>query len=191
MHPSHSRRFDIISFDFDGREDEEGMLKTVPSINDIISTEITSGLPASRIILGGFSQGGSTSLLTGLTSEKKIGGVAVLSGWLPLSHKFKEVCLTAISILNRISAHQPQMSSEHATQTPLFWGHGTDDPLIKYKFGTASVEYLTKTLGFKPVTDSTIGVDFRSYKGMGHSTCQTELDDLRAWIKRVVPKDSE
>ncbi len=32
------------------------------------------------------------SLLTGLTTERKLGGVAVLSGWLPLNAKFKAVC---------------------------------------------------------------------------------------------------
>lgn len=31
------------------------------------------------------------SLLTGLTTERKLGGVVVLSGWLPLKEKFKAV----------------------------------------------------------------------------------------------------
>jgi lysophospholipase-1 len=68
------------------------MLETVSSINSIISTELSStNLDTSRIVLGGFSQGGAMSLLAGLSSERKLGGVAVLSGWLPLKRKFKAV----------------------------------------------------------------------------------------------------
>lgn len=85
-------RFDIYSFGFDTDEDEAGMLKTSASINALISEEVDGGVDANRVILGGFSQGGAMSLLTGLTSERKLGGVAVLSGWLPLKNKFKAVC---------------------------------------------------------------------------------------------------
>lgn len=67
------------------------MLETVSSLNALISEEVDAGLPSSRIVLGGFSQGGAMSLLTGLTSERKLGGVVCLSGWLPLRHKVKSV----------------------------------------------------------------------------------------------------
>lgn len=68
------------------------MLGTVTQLNKLISTEISSAdLEANRIIIGGFSQGGAMSLLTGLTNERKLGGVAVMSGWLPLRHKFQSV----------------------------------------------------------------------------------------------------
>lgn len=67
------------------------MLHSSRLLNELISNEVDSGIDASRIVLGGFSQGGAMSLLTGLTSERKLGGVAVLSGWLPLHKKFKGV----------------------------------------------------------------------------------------------------
>ena len=67
------------------------MLQTAKSLNEIISEEVDNGIPASRIVLGGFSQGGAMSLLTGLTSERKLAGLAVLSGWVPLREKFKAV----------------------------------------------------------------------------------------------------
>jgi predicted esterase len=67
------------------------MRETVSSLNQVIKSEMDSGIPSSRIILGGFSQGGAMALLTGMTREAKLAGVAVLSGWLPLRTKFKEV----------------------------------------------------------------------------------------------------
>ena len=68
------------------------MLESARLINQIIVSEIDGGIDANRIILGGFSQGGTMSLMSGLTSARKLAGLAVLSGWLPLRNKFKSVC---------------------------------------------------------------------------------------------------
>jgi len=170
--------YDIISFDFDNREeDEDGMLKTVRSINALLSDEIDSGTPSSRILLGGFSQGAAMSLLTGLTSERKLAGISCLSGYIPLRHKFKA------------------MSTDNAKKLPIFWGHGKDDPLVKYKMGQASAEFLENEIGVKKlevdVEESPVGLAFHGYAGVPHSVNQAELDDLRAWIKRVIPKSDE
>jgi predicted esterase len=89
----HQHRFDILEFGFKTTEDESGMLKTVHSLNQLITAEIDGGLDSSRIVLGGFSQGSTMSLLTGLTGERKLGGLVCLSGWLPLRDKFKSVSL--------------------------------------------------------------------------------------------------
>jgi len=68
------------------------MLATMSSINALVSAELSStDLDASRIVLGGFSQGATMSLLTGLSSERKLAGVVALSGWLPLKDKIKAV----------------------------------------------------------------------------------------------------
>ena len=93
--PAYSRcmgstRFDITNFEFD-KDDEAGMLKTMSQLNQLISAEVDSGIPPERIVLGGFSQGGAISLLTGLTSERKLAGISVMSGWLPMRHKVKAV----------------------------------------------------------------------------------------------------
>ena len=84
-------RFDIYSFGFDTDEDEEGMVKSAHLINEVITSEIDAGINVNRVVLGGFSQGGTMSLMSGLTRERKLAGLAVLSGWLPLRNKFKSV----------------------------------------------------------------------------------------------------
>jgi len=86
-----SVRFDIHSFDFNAKEDEGGILESSRRLNEIISSEVDNGIDASRIVLGGFSQGGAMTLITGLTSERKLAGAVVLSGFLPLHTKFKSV----------------------------------------------------------------------------------------------------
>jgi predicted esterase len=68
------------------------MIETMSSINALISAELSStDIDASRIVLGGFSQGAAMSLLTGLTNERKLAGVVAMSGWLPLKSKFQTV----------------------------------------------------------------------------------------------------
>ncbi|KII95275.1 hypothetical protein PLICRDRAFT_97562 [Plicaturopsis crispa FD-325 SS-3] len=165
--------FDIISFGFDSEEDSKGMLETVHSLNQLITAEVDSGIEPGNIVLGGFSQGATMSLLTGLSSERKLGGIVVLSGWLPLRDRFKA------------------MAGPHARTTPIFWGHGLVDPLVRYQFGVDSVAYLKAALGIPEApaasTGKPQGLDFRSYDGVGHSTNQKELDDLRAWLARALP----
>ena len=87
-------RFDIYEFgSINAREDEEGMLKTMHALNQLITAEVDAGIPADRILLGGFSQGAAMSLLTGITTERRLAGLAVLSGWLPLRTKVKAVSM--------------------------------------------------------------------------------------------------
>jgi len=165
--------FDIKSFTFTAEEDETGMLESSRQLNEIIATEVDAGIDASRIVLGGFSQGGAMSLLTGLTSERRLAGLAVLSGFLPLRHKFKA------------------MLSDQAKSTPIFWGHGLNDPLVTYDLCETSVAFLKDECKIKQLGDSdqdVAGIRCKAYEGMEHSSCPKELDDLRSWLKSVVPR---
>ncbi|OCH94523.1 Phospholipase/carboxylesterase [Obba rivulosa] len=164
--------FDIYDFKPNTQVDESGMLRTAHRLNQLITNEIDSGIPANRIVLGGFSQGGAMAVLTGLSTERKLGGVIVLSAWVPLKDKFKA------------------MASDHCKFVPIFWGHGKDDPLIKFEYGVNSVEYLKSALGIPivaPDAPEKGGISFHSYDGVEHSTSTQELGDLKNWLKRVVP----
>ncbi|PFH49264.1 hypothetical protein AMATHDRAFT_148040 [Amanita thiersii Skay4041] len=164
--------FDIYSFGFSGEEDEAGMLQSSRQINELITAEVNAGVDPGRIVLGGFSQGGAMSLLTGLTSERKLAGLAVLSGWLPLHKKIQA------------------MVSQHALSTPIFWGHGTADPLVKYQMCKDSVDYLTTVIGIPKATQGdNKGLKCIPYEGMAHVAFPEELDDLKSWLKNVIPKE--
>ncbi|EGO02386.1 hypothetical protein SERLA73DRAFT_86680 [Serpula lacrymans var. lacrymans S7.3] len=176
--------FDVYSFGFNTTEDAAGMLVSLRALDALIKAEVDAGIPPSRIVVGGFSQGGAMSLLTGLTGRGareawggegwKLAGVAVMSGWLPLKDQFK------------------RFASPYISSTPLFWGHGTLDPLVKYQLGRDSAEFLTGQLGISIAEQGkgvNAGLDFRSYEGMGHSTCAKELDDLKEFIRKTVPQE--
>jgi predicted esterase len=91
--------FDIYSFDFPltipppGAEDEAGILHSIASIDALLTEIVASGVDPSRIVLGGISQGAAMTILTGLTTARRLAGLIVLSARLPLRHKFKSVLL--------------------------------------------------------------------------------------------------
>ncbi|CAL1699621.1 unnamed protein product [Somion occarium] len=137
-------------------EDETDILQSAKAIDDLITAEIESGTPADRIILGGLSQGAAMTLLTGFTTKHRLGGLIVLSGRLPLRNKFKSLPI-----------------SDHIKELPIFWGHGTEDPIVEYKLGLLSMDYIKSELGIRTASDSNSGVptglSFHSYKDLGHT----------------------
>ena len=78
--------YDILGADFtQRREDEKGLRASQAEIEALIAKERDRGIPASRIVLAGFSQGSAMALLTGLRHGEKLAGIAGLSGYLPLA----------------------------------------------------------------------------------------------------------
>ena len=74
------------------REDVEGELATARAIGALVDHEIESSkLEASRIILGGFSQGCAVASLTSLTSPHRLAGLVALSGRVPAREEIKKV----------------------------------------------------------------------------------------------------
>lgn len=81
------------------------------------------------------------------------------------------------------------MMSDHAKAIPIFWGHGTHDPLIRYELALGSTQFLRKEAGIKEASkEDPAGIEFHAYQGLVHSAAQEEIDDLGAWMKRVIPK---
>jgi Predicted esterase len=83
------------------------------------------------------------------------------------------------------------MASPHVSSIPVFWGHGSNDQLVKYQFCQDSSDFLMTSLGIPPAPASGEfrGLSYNIYDGVGHSTNQKELDDLKAWIIRALPSE--
>lgn len=121
-------------------QDEPGILKSRDYFNSLIKEEVDKGIDPSRIVLGGFSQGGAMSLFAGLTNPYKLGGIFGLSCYLLLSTKLKEF--------------SPQGELPNL-KTPFFIAHGHEDPVVKYEFGDMTQKHL-KGMG--------LDVEFHSYR---------------------------
>lgn len=84
------------------------------------------------------------------------------------------------------------MLNDHAKKMPIFWGHGQDDPLVRLAFAKQSVDFLRNDLGIpEAAKDSALGVQFNTYPGLVHSANDEEVDDLQAWLEKVIPAKDE
>ncbi|KAF1996228.1 Phospholipase/carboxylesterase [Amniculicola lignicola CBS 123094] len=156
--------YDIKSLgDLASREaDETGILRSRDYIHSLIDAEVAKGIPTTRVVVGGFSQGGAMSLISGTTYGNQLGGIFGLSCYLLLHGKLQELI--------------PEGSPNK--DTPIFMGHGDSDQVVAHKFGKMSEEELMK-LGYK--------VDFRTYKGLAHSADPEEIDHLEAYLNQQLP----
>ncbi|KAI1212565.1 Phospholipase/carboxylesterase [Annulohypoxylon truncatum] len=147
-------------------QDERGILLSRDYFNGLIQSEIDSGIPANRIVLGGFSQGGAISLFTGLTSKYKLAGIVALSSYLLLDGKFSDFV----------------KENDNNHKTPILMCHGDEDQVVPTNFGKVSYELL-KTRGFD--------VTMKIYPGMAHSACVEELDEVEAFLGAHLPAEGD
>lgn len=148
--------YDIKSAQIDQHEDEAGIRHSEQAIIALIENEIKRGIPADRIILAGFSQGGAIALHTGLRYNIPLAGIMALSTYVPLT--------TALE--NEIH------SANRAI--PIFLAHGRYDQIIPIQLAEESKTTLQQ-LNYAP--------EFHTYS-MEHSVCPEEISDISLWIKK-------
>jgi phospholipase/carboxylesterase len=150
--------YDIFGTDLLRREDEAGLRASQLEIEALIARERSRGVPASRIVLMGFSQGCAMTLLTGLRHAERLAGLVALSGYLPLA---------ASTAAERSAANQG---------LPIFQAHGRIDPVIPLARAADSRDAL-QALGY--------AVEWHEY-AMPHSVCAEEIGDLNRWLLKVL-----
>jgi len=150
--------YDILGTELTRREDEGGLRASQLAVEALIEREKSRGIPASRIILAGFSQGCAMTLQTGLRHPEQLAGMMCLSGYLPLA--------------GLVGAER----SEASLATPIFMAHGVQDPVVPFARAEESRKVL-ETLGY--------GVEWHTYP-MQHTLCLEELQDIAKWIRKVV-----
>ena len=74
--------YDIVQISTSRDQDEAGIRDSADKVQALIDREIAGGIPASKIVLAGFSQGGAMALHIGLRYPQTLAGIMVLSGYL-------------------------------------------------------------------------------------------------------------
>jgi phospholipase/carboxylesterase len=146
--------YDIRALDISAREDDAGIEASRRAIEALMAREISRGVTASGLFLGGFSQGAAMVLHTGLRYPLGLAGLVCLSGYLPLH--------------TRLSAE----ASEANRRTPIFMGHGELDQVVPVTLARRSAQEL-KGMGYT--------VTLKTYL-MPHSVVDDELADIRAFL---------
>jgi phospholipase/carboxylesterase len=139
-------------------EDESGLREACALVQGLLVREAARGVPASRTVLMGFSQGCAMTLMAGLRSPQRLAGLVGLSGYLPLA---------GTTAAERSDANR---------DVPIFLAHGRHDPMVVLDRGEATRDVL-QSLGYD--------VDWHTYP-MEHSVCAEEVQDLNGWLLRVL-----
>jgi predicted esterase len=185
--------FDMYTLDFTSPpQDEEGMMESVAELHDMIISERPPEGGPGRVVIGGFSQGATLSLLAGVTQdfEEPLGGVAVFGGRLALPWKIKEVWLPLVLHSRRLFLRGYQLQKPNSRLTPIFWGHGTMDATVQIETAQKSVKIPTDELGYSLSNDGEweSGLTYKPYKNLTHTIGPQALEDFRRWLSEVVPK---
>jgi phospholipase/carboxylesterase len=145
--------YDIVGFDL-GAEDDAGIRASAAAVARLVDREVERGVPAERIVLAGFSQGGAVALQLALREPRRLAGVLALSTYLPLA------------------ATLAREKSAASAEVPIFMAHGQYDPMIPLAKAEASRRILERE-GY--------AVDWRVYP-MPHAVCAPEIAAIGAWL---------
>ena len=94
------------------------------------------------------------ALHVGLSYPEKLGGI---------------ICMSTFLGLEKV-VESP--SAPANANTPIFWGHGTHDPVIPLSLAQSSVDFLTKK-GYN--------IQFEKFT-MDHSILPQELNSIQDWL---------
>lgn len=142
------------------QQDEAGIRRSGDALRALIGREIERGIPAQRIMLAGFSQGGAIVLHAGLRYPERLGGIMALSTYLPLADHLAG------------EAH----AANH--DVPVLMMHGRTDTIIPIGLAERSRDLLLG-LGYPVV--------WHDYD-MGHSVCPAEIDTLSDWLSQSLTR---
>ncbi len=150
--------YDIRTADLAHREDEATIRASQAAVERLLEREVKRGMPRSRIVLAGFSQGAAITLHTGLRQAEPLAGLVALSGYLPLAEKFA--------------------AERHAGSrgVPILMAHGSQDPVVPIARGRASRDLLA-SLGHP--------VRWHEYP-MPHSVCAEEIEAIARFLRECL-----
>lgn len=155
--------YDIASMDLSKAQDSEGIRRSAAQINQLIEVERNAGVAAQNIILAGFSQGGAIVLQAGLRFPERLGGIMVLSSYLPLAE-------TLASEKNSVNQ-----------DVPIFYAHGVQDDVVPLTLAEHARDQLREQ-GYQ--------VEWHTYT-MPHAVVPEEIEEISRWLRKILVGDTE
>ncbi|MDH5265335.1 MAG: alpha/beta hydrolase [Betaproteobacteria bacterium] len=146
--------YDIAMADIGRLPDEAGIRQSQSQVEALLAREKSRGIPARRIVLAGFSQGGAIALHTGLRHTESLAGILALSTYLPLGETLD------------------RESSDANDRVPILMAHGAQDPIVPLALAESSRAALVAR-GLSP--------EWHTYP-MPHSVCAEEVAAISQWL---------
>lgn len=149
--------YDILSMAGSGgiREPIEQVRESQQQVEALIQREKERGLPAHKIAVAGFSQGGAIAHWTGLRHDEGLAGIMILSAY----ELFPETLAAEASKANQA--------------TPMLFCHGSQDPMVKMSWGREAHDRRASE-----------DRDVRWHDWpMGHQVCMEEIEVIGSWLR--------
>jgi phospholipase/carboxylesterase len=146
--------YDIRVLAAAGGEDEEDVRESAAQVEALIAREEARGVPADRVVLAGFSQGGAMALFVAARHPRPLRGLMVLSGYEVLAHTRE----SEVSEANR--------------GTPLLMCHGTFDPMV---------DVARARTAFAAYGEGRPSAEWREFP-IGHQVSPPEIALIRDWL---------
>lgn len=153
--------YDILEMNIDRRIDEVSLDESAEQIGALIEQELARGIPADRIFLFGFSQGGAVAYHTALRYPQRLGGVVALSTYLA----------TAARMADELHPANAEL--------PLLVCHGSVDDVVPLSLGQRAVADLEQ-LGLAP--------QWQLYP-IAHEVCVPELNLVGRWLAEQLQRN--
>ncbi|XP_002732983.1 lysophospholipase-like protein 1 [Saccoglossus kowalevskii] len=154
--------FDRKRIDNKSPEDDDSIMTSAELLGELINSEVREGIPKHRIIVGGFSMGGTMALHLGYRLHRDLAGVFAFS-----------------SFLNENSYVYQKLKENPGISPPLLQCHGTEDPLVLPAWGKATQKELKK-LG--------VSCQYHVFKHMFHEMNKEEILLLKDFIEKYLPE---
>lgn len=148
--------YDILEMSIERSVDEQQLRQSADWAKALIAREIERGIPAERIVLAGFSQGGAVAYEAGLTYEHKLAGIMALS--------------TYLATKDTLVPHAAQAN------TPMLVQHGSQDPIVPVSLGEQAKAWLEQ---------HNYNVSYQTYP-MAHQVSGPQIADISAWLSKVL-----
>lgn len=152
--------FDITqSMDGSLHFNSEQALDAAQEINRLRREMLSSGfIRPGKLLLGGFSQGASVSMLSTFLQPEGLNGLLIMSG--RITDKLAEV----------------SDKSEAIQDLPVFVSHGSHDPVIPIEFGHEVRDFWTN----QPARS-----EYHEYP-MAHQIAAEQLVDIKTWLSGIL-----
>lgn len=145
--------YDILDIKIERTVDQKQLIAAAEQIKTIIEQQINQGIPAKRIVLAGFSQGGAVALQTALAYPEPLAGLLAMSTY--------------------FATHDTIVPHAANRGLPILVLHGSHDPMVPELMGQRTVAAL-RALGYAPA--------YHGYP-MAHEVCAREIADISTWLQ--------
>lgn len=146
--------YDILEMNIDRKVDKAALIASSQRVQSLIDEQIAEGIPADKILLAGFSQGGAVVYHAALTYSKPLAGLVALSTYMAT---FEEIN----------SAKAPENAA-----LPIWVAHGAMDEVVALQLGEQAISALH---------EMNYETEWRTFP-MGHEVVLEEIEALGSWM---------